>query len=582
MARPQWISASDPYFNQFTYQGEFGEENPYISTIRGLQAPELWQSVARSLGYSGPFETQVISSDPGEGGGGLVNVPAPEFEQFIAQKKAEGYDFVTKGDQIDKDNQTVGLKTPTGEVVAQRPVKAAGFGEFFKEFVLPAAGIAFGMGGLNSLMGGGAAAAPANVLTGAGLGAMEGVGLSGNIINAATGQTIASLPASLTVADIGRGLGDVLGAASDATAGAEGVVEGANLAGQAAEAATSPYSLSSGTTSGTTGITPGVGGTTGITPVTTTPLGAAAGTAIDLAPALGATLGATASALPVGSSLGATTSALADAGSSASSLLNPTVVSGVANVIGGVTSANAAEEAAATQTAAATEAARIQAESAKEVARLLIEADKEAYNRQLAERKPLQDIGMGALRRIEAGLAPGGEFVRPFQMGDVLGSERYRTLLEAGRGAVEQSAFSRGMGMSTPAALNLTDLGQRLGVSEYDRTLAQLQAEREAVLRPLQSLSGLGITETRALGDIAAQSAANRGQAAAGAAGSIGTTGANALLSGAGSTAAGQIQAGNIMGQTISNVGNIALQMDYLNRLFGGPNVRLPMSSGGL
>ena len=137
MAKPQWISASDPYFAQFTRPGEFGEENPYSSTIAGLQTPELWKSVARSLGYSGPFETQVISSDPGEGGGGLANVPAPEFLQFIAQKKAEGYDFVTKGDQIDKDNQTVGLKTPTGEVVAQRPVKAAGFGEFFKEFVLP-------------------------------------------------------------------------------------------------------------------------------------------------------------------------------------------------------------------------------------------------------------------------------------------------------------------------------------------------------------------------------------------------------------------------------------------------------------
>ena len=138
MAKPQWISASDPYFAQFTRPGEFGPENPYSSTIAGLQTPELWKSVARSLGYSGPFETQVISSDPGEGGGGLVNVPAPEFLQFIQQKKAEGYDFVTKGDQIDKDNQTIGLKTPTGEVVAQRPVKAAGFGDFFKEFVLPA------------------------------------------------------------------------------------------------------------------------------------------------------------------------------------------------------------------------------------------------------------------------------------------------------------------------------------------------------------------------------------------------------------------------------------------------------------
>ena len=139
----QWLSASDPYWSQFgnvaardPESGEF--TNPYISTIRGLQAPENWRGVARQLGYQGPFETQVISSDTSEGGGGYVNVPAPEFLQFIQQKQAEGYDFVTKADQINKDRQTIGLRTPTGEVINQTPVKVSGFGDFFKEFVLPA------------------------------------------------------------------------------------------------------------------------------------------------------------------------------------------------------------------------------------------------------------------------------------------------------------------------------------------------------------------------------------------------------------------------------------------------------------
>lgn len=138
----QWLSASDPYWSQFgdvaardPESGEF--TNPYISTIRGLQAPENWRSVARQLGYQGPFETQVMSSDLGEGGGGLVSVPAPEFLQFIQQRQAEGYDFVTKADQINKDRQTIGLRTPTGEVINQTPVKVSGFGDFFREFVLP-------------------------------------------------------------------------------------------------------------------------------------------------------------------------------------------------------------------------------------------------------------------------------------------------------------------------------------------------------------------------------------------------------------------------------------------------------------
>lgn len=137
VSKPEWVASSDPYFNQFTYQGEFGEENPYTSTIAGLQAPENWRSVAGQLGYQGPFETQVISSDPAEGGGGYATVTAPEFQQFIEQKKAEGYDFVTKGDQIDKDRQTIGLMTPTGDVTNQTPVKVSGFDDFLKEFVLP-------------------------------------------------------------------------------------------------------------------------------------------------------------------------------------------------------------------------------------------------------------------------------------------------------------------------------------------------------------------------------------------------------------------------------------------------------------
>lgn len=238
--------------------------------------------------------------------------------------------------------------------------------------------------------------------------------------------------------------------------------------------------------------------------------------------------------------------------------LVPALIAGGATLVGGMMASDAATEAAATQASAATEATKLQ-----------IAAAERAYERQLAERKPIQDIGLAALRRIEAGIAPGGEFVRPFTMGDVLGSERYKTLLEAGQGAVEQSAFSRGMGLSTPAAIDVAQLGQKLGVAEYDRTRAQLQAEREAQLAPLQSLAGVGVTQSGALGDIAAQSATMAGQA-----------GASGLMAGAGAQAAGQVQGANIMSSALSNVGNQALQMAYLNRLFGGPNVNVNAPMG--
>jgi hypothetical protein len=602
----QWLSASDPFFSQFS--GTVDESGyvagPYDSQVAGLKSISNWEAIAPKLGWTGPIMEDYIGAD-----GNNFTWYSPAFMDWVESKKAEGYDFVTDASKINSSNQMIGFRLPSGEVINQTPVKAGGFGDFFKEFVLPSVGAYFGAGAL-----GNALSPVTNALTGvsgpgaiAAGGALEGLGsvsgnivgasgapiapavsapliqdMAGNVLNAVTGDVVVPAAASgavaapITMAEVAKIPSNVFAGGGEAAAGA--VETGVDaVAGQTAESATSPYSLSSSTNSGTTGITPGAGGTTGITPVTTTPLGAAAGTAIDLAPALGTTLGATASALGVGASLGATTSALSGAGPSASSLLTPQVIGGAANLIGGTVSAGAAKDAAAMQSSAAAEAAKIQADAAKEVARLQIEAADRAYERAAAERKPLQDIGLAALRRIEAGVAPGGEFVRPFEMGDILGSERYKTLLESGRGALEQSAFSRGMGLSTPTAMNVMEFGQKLGVSEFDRTRAQLQAEREAVLKPLQSLSGIGITESRALGDIASETALLAGQAGAGAAGATGTTAANALLSGAGSAAAGRVQAGNIIGQTISGVGNQALQMEYLRRLFGGSNVPIPM-----
>jgi hypothetical protein len=614
----QWLFLNDPFFQNAAEQGYYDESgfvstNPYSGFLDYAVSPETWKPYLQALGYTGPLYEQA-----GFEGGEVqqpVLAPSQEFKAFVAQKQAEGYGPVIEGGTKDKEVKTFGFRLPSGEVINQVREKAMGFGDFFKEFVLPSVGAYFGAGLL-----GNALAPVTNALTGVGGagaiaagGALEGLGavsgnivgasgvpiapavsapliqdMAGNVLNAITGDVTVPAAASgagtapITMAEAAKvpsnvfAGGDAVSAASEAAAGTVETSVGAGT-GQATEAAMSPYSLSSGTTSGTTGITPGAGGTTGITPVTTTPLEAAAGTAVDLAPALGTTLGATASALPVGSSLGATTSALSGAGSSASSLLTPQVIGGAANLIGGIASAGAAEDAASMQSSAAVEAAKIQADAAKEVARLQIESVDRAYERAAAERKPLQDIGLSALRRIEAGVAPGGEFVRPFEMGDILSSERYKTLLESGRGALEQSAFSRGMGLSTPTAMNVMEFGQKLGVSELDRTRAQLQAEREAVLKPLQSLSGIGITESRALGDIAYETALLAGQAGAGAAGATGTTAANALLSGAGSAAAGRVQAGNIIGQTISGIGNQALQMEYLRRLFGGSNVPIPM-----
>lgn len=413
MAKPQWISASDPYFNQFTYQGEFGEENPYGSTIAGLQAPELWQSVARSLGYSGPFETQVISSDPGEGGGGLVNVPAPEFQQFIAQKKAEGYDFVTKGDQIGKDNQTVGLKTPTGEVVAQRPVKAAGFGEFFKEFVVPAVGAYFGAGAL-----GNALTPVTNALTGAGgIGGVGGAafadlaggmlpefgssaaysaGLQGAGAGALTASNLTNLPTNI----MGSGA-DVVGAGGDVAATEAAVPDRGFLEGMSETAATEGA---------------GVAGTGILTKGTNIPSAVlGGGDLLDKALKFIQT--------PAGGA----------------------IVSGVGNVVGGIAAGEAAKEAAQTQAASADAATQLQ---------------RDIYNKFMEMNKPYYEAGVNAL----------GQITR----GEVTAEPGYGFRLGEGMKALERLQASRGNLLSGGAMKAGQRFAQDLASEEYGKSFNRL------------------------------------------------------------------------------------------------------------
>jgi hypothetical protein len=158
----QWLSASDPFFSQFS--GTVDESGyvagPYDSQVAGLQSPQNWEAVASQLGWTGPLRAQYIGPD-----GNVMEDYSPEFLNWIQSKRAEGYDFVTDASQINKDRQTIGFRLPTGEVTNQRTAKVGGFGDFFKEFVLPSVGAYFGAGALgnalapvtNALTGGGAA-----------------------------------------------------------------------------------------------------------------------------------------------------------------------------------------------------------------------------------------------------------------------------------------------------------------------------------------------------------------------------------------------------------------------------------------
>lgn len=197
----KWLSASDPYFQQFTGTQDEGGFQPgqYAGQIAGLNSPAMWAPLAKQLGYTGEI-MGVVGTDAE---GGALTDYSNEFKNFIAQKKAEGYDLVTDASKIDQRKQTVGLRLPSGQVVGERSVDAGGFGEFLQAAMMMF-GPVFGGQIFNALTGAGTAAgsalgiaegmapgvlAPATAAEMAGVNALLGSGAAGTL----TAADVASL-----------------------------------------------------------------------------------------------------------------------------------------------------------------------------------------------------------------------------------------------------------------------------------------------------------------------------------------------------------------------------------------------------
>lgn len=195
-------------------------------------------------------------------------------------------------------------------------------------------------------------------------------------------------------------------------------------------------------------------------------------------------------------------------------------------LIGAGVSGSAARSAAQTQADASLRAAEIQAE----------------------QRAPWVEAGKTALERLQAGLAPGGEFSAQFSMADALNAPAMQAALATGREAIEQSAASRGGLLSSNTLAGLTEYGQKVGAQYQNQAFNQYMAQREANLKPIQSLAQVGQTEVGRVADVAS----------------------NAALAAGGAMAGSQVAQGNIYGSAVSNLGKQLGQMDVLKNLFGG------------
>lgn len=149
----------------------------------------------------------------------------------------------------------------------------------------------------------------------------------------------------------------------------------------------------------------------------------------------------------------------------------------------------------------------------------------ENYQRASTNLAPWMESGQRAMQQYESKVAAGpGEF---------RAGPGYGHRLREGRRAIERSASARGLGGDTSKALMA--YGQNIGSAEYDKFLNRYYAG----LKPLESMSRMGLGATQSLAQV--------GSSMAGAAGQYGAMGVGAESDMYGNYA-------NILGQGAQNM----------------------------
>ena len=158
------------------------------------------------------------------------------------------------------------------------------------------------------------------------------------------------------------------------------------------------------------------------------------------------------------------------------------IIPAAASLIGGKMQSDAAKKAAATTAGAADRATELQ---------------REMFERQVELQEPWRQAGMNALAKLE----PLATEYTPFGMGQFQADPGYGFRMSEGMKALERGAAARGGLLSGAAMKGIQRFGQDLASQEYQNAFNRYQAEREARLRPLQSLAGVGQTTATQLGE---------------------------------------------------------------------------------
>jgi hypothetical protein len=509
-----------------------------------LSEPSNWIPYAKALGYTGPFYNAVPSSNP-EAEGGTDNVIAPEFTGFIKKAQAAGYDLAAQADQINKRKVTFGLLTPDGSLQGEQ---IRGSGSVFEKLA-PMVALYLGANYLAPALAGGGGA-------GAGAGAASATAADVAAADIAAGLipefgTTAAYNAAIAPAALPAA------AAAPAAVNTLAAPATAQLTPAALEAAIGTPGYGYNAAAAASGITPSAG-FAGMSAADFGMSGAQT-TAYDTAIAAGAAPEAAAAAANAAPGIGApgataATSAAASAAARGATAVDPFsfIIPAASSIIGGVMSANAAENAAEASGAAATRAAELQRESAKEALAL----QQRMYDEAVARQKPFYDAGTNALALMQGrtnAMPPAFQF-RPEQLTTDPG---YGFRLSEGLKALERSAAARGGLLSGGTGKALTRYGQEAASQEYgnafNRGLTEynaLRARESEEYNRLAGLAGVGGTTAQQLTSAGQNYSTSAGNLLTGTASNIGNlmmnqgnTAANALLA---SGSAYQRSAGDI------------------------------------
>lgn len=206
------------------------------------------------------------------------------------------------------------------------------------------------------------------------------------------------------------------------------------------------------------------------------------------------------------------------------------------------------EQAEAVKQAASTEA---------DAARYAADIQRQMFERQVALQEPWRQAGVNAL----AQLAPLASQYTPFGMQQFQQDPGYAFRMSEGMKALERSAAARGGLLSGAQMKGVQRYGQDLASQEYQNAFNRYQAEREARLKPLQSLAGVGQTSTQTLGEQAGQYGARLGNLGL----SSAENQANSLLAGSKIRASQYGGLGGGLGDILSSEKN----QNLLGKLFG-------------